>query len=79
MGDRYSLDDLAYLRSYGGMGPFHMARDLGRTERSVRTACLRYGIPLGGWVGSYRNRFVTPEWLIECGEEVPTPNTDRTT
>lgn len=68
-GKHFTTDELDYLRAYGGMGPFHMARDLGRTERSIRRACLRYGIPLGGWVGGYSNRFVTPEWLAKCEEE----------
>lgn len=66
MAGRYTMDELAYLRAYGGMGPWHMACDLGRPEKSVRRACLRYGIPLGGWVGSYRNRFATDEWLKAC-------------
>lgn len=49
--------ELAYLRAWGHMGPWHMAFDLGHTQKAIKEVCDRLEIPLGGTLIGYKNQW----------------------
>jgi hypothetical protein len=63
MAKPYTERDLAYLRAFGGIGVWHMASDLGRSESAIKAVCLKHKIPLGGVLSGYRNKYVLGDFV----------------